>query len=83
MTPVKIWVDATEFENKGGWKLDTQFVHLMGSGYLIAADMPGVPVEDASVDVTIPKAGTLPHLGLGQKLASPPRPGTVYCLGRW
>jgi len=57
MTPVKIWIDATEFENKGGWKLDTQFVHLMGSGYLIAADMPGVPVEDASVDVTIPKQG--------------------------
>ena len=29
----------------------------MGSGYLIAADMPGVPVEDASVDITLPKQG--------------------------
>ena len=54
----KIWIDALEFPNKGGWKEDTQFVHLMGSGYLIAADMPGVPVEDATVSVSIPKKDT-------------------------
>ena len=57
MKHVKIWIDAAEFENNGGWKLDTQFVHLMGSGYLIAADMPGVPVEDATVTVAISKPG--------------------------
>ena len=53
----EIWIDAGEFENKGGWKLDTQFVHLMGSSYLMAADMPGVPVEDATVTVDIPQGG--------------------------
>ena len=52
-----IWVDALDFEEKGGWQEDTQYVHLMGSGYLIAAHEPGVPVEDASVTVGIPQAG--------------------------
>lgn len=31
MKPVEIWLDAMDFENNGGWKLDTQFVHLMAS----------------------------------------------------
>lgn len=51
------WIDALDFETKGGWKEDTQFVHLMGSGYLIAADEPGVPVEDAVTRVNLPHAG--------------------------
>ena len=53
-----IWLDALDFDNKGGWKEDTQFVHLMGSSYLIAADMPGIPVEDAVTQITIPASGT-------------------------
>ena len=53
----EIWIDALDFDEKGGWKEDTQFVHLMGSGFLIAADEPGVPVEDASVRVDIPAKG--------------------------
>ncbi len=53
----EIWIDALDFTEKGGWKEDTQFVHLMGSGYLIAADEPGVPVADAAVQVEIPEAG--------------------------
>jgi len=32
-----IWIDAREFANYGGWLEDTQFVHLMGSAYLLAA----------------------------------------------
>ncbi|MBP5294244.1 MAG: hypothetical protein J6Y95_00835, partial [Lachnospiraceae bacterium] len=51
------WVDALDFHEKGGWKEDTQFVHLMGSGYLMAADEPGIPVEDAVIRVQIPAAG--------------------------
>lgn len=54
----KIWIDAIEFEHKGGWQEDTQFVHLMGSGYLIAANKPGVPVEDATVTVDVPETDT-------------------------
>ena len=53
----EIWIDAIDFGAKGGWKEDTQFVHLMGSGYLIAADHPGVPVEDATTTVNIPEGG--------------------------
>ncbi|MBE6596854.1 MAG: FAD-dependent oxidoreductase [Ruminococcaceae bacterium] len=51
---IKIWIDALEFE-RGGWKEDTQFVHLMGCGYLIAANEPGVPVEDAKIEVDLPQ----------------------------
>ena len=54
---VSIWIDALDFTNKGGWKEDSQFVHLMGSAYLIAADKPGEPVEDAKISVNIPKSG--------------------------
>ena len=53
----EIWIDANDFACTGGWKTDTQFVHLMGSPYLIAAGEPGIPVEDASVQVQIPEAG--------------------------
>lgn len=55
--PAEIWIDAAGFTERGGWKLDTQFAHLMGSGYLIAADEPGVPVEDAELTVNIPEDG--------------------------
>lgn len=54
-TITELWIDAVDFDHKGGWKEDTQFVHLMGSGYLIAADIPGVPAEDATVTVDIPQ----------------------------
>ncbi len=53
----ELWVDALDFTEKGGWKEDTQFVHLMGSGYLMAADEPGIPVEDAVIRVQIPSSG--------------------------
>jgi len=52
--PFELWIDALEFDDKGGWKEDTQYVHLMGGGYLLAADEPGVPVKDAVVSVEIP-----------------------------
>ena len=51
-----LWIDAEDFSDYGGWLLDTQFVHLMGSAYLIAAGV-GKPVEDATVDVEVPTAG--------------------------
>lgn len=44
-----LWIDATDFEQKGEWVLDTQFVHLMGSPYLLACETPGKPVADATV----------------------------------
>lgn len=49
-------VEAESFSNKGGWVVDQQFMDLMGSPYLLAHGM-GVPVEDASTEVTFPKRG--------------------------
>ena len=53
----ELWIDAQDFDQKGGWKEDTQFVHLMGSSYLIAAGEPGIPVEDASITISVPQKG--------------------------
>ncbi len=51
-----LWIDAEDFTDYGGWWLDTQYVHLMGSAYLIAAGI-GKPVDDAVVKFNVPKAG--------------------------
>lgn len=53
----EVLVEAESFAQKGGWALDTQFVDLMGSPYLLAHGM-GVPVADAVTSVTLPAAGT-------------------------
>ena len=52
-----IWVDAEDFQDYGGWTLDTQFIHLMGSAYLIAAGT-GRPVEDTTTRVKISRPDT-------------------------
>ena len=53
----KIWIDAAEFENRGGWQLETQFVREMGQSYLIANHTPGIPVENASTHFMVEKNG--------------------------
>ena len=52
-----VWLEAENFADYGGWVVDTQFTHKMGSAYLLA---PGVlePVAPASAKVVIPRAGT-------------------------
>lgn len=52
-----IWIDAAEFENKGGWKLESQFVRSVGSAYLLGLEKPGTPVEDASTSFTVEEDG--------------------------
>lgn len=52
-----VWIDAEDFTDYGGWVLDTQFVHLMGSAYLLAAGV-GQPVKDATVRFSVRKPGT-------------------------
>ena len=52
-----ILVEAESFENQGGWKLDTQFIEIMGSPYLMAHGM-GKPVANAETTVKFPAAGT-------------------------
>jgi len=51
-----LWIEAADFTDFGGWFLDTQFVHLMGSAYLLAKGA-GRPVRDAWVEVDLPAQG--------------------------
>jgi len=49
-------VEAESFKDPGGWSLDTQFIEIMGSPYLLAHGL-GVPVKDATTTVTFPSTG--------------------------
>jgi hypothetical protein len=49
-------VEAESFAEHGGWKLDTQFIELMGSPYLLAHGL-GKPVKDATTTVQFPATG--------------------------
>lgn len=51
-----ILLEAEAFKNAGGWKIDQQFMDIMGSPYLIAHGM-GQPVADASTDFRASAAG--------------------------
>ena len=51
-----IIIEAESFEGIGGWVIDTQFIDLMGSSYLMANGM-GKPVEDAKTEIEIPSSG--------------------------
>ena len=51
-----VYVEAERFDEPGGWKLDTQFIHTMGSPYLLAHGL-GEPVADAVTTVELPRAG--------------------------
>ena len=52
----EVFVEAESFQNRGGWKLDTQFIQQMGSPYLLAHGL-GRPVDDAETNVQIPESG--------------------------
>ena len=51
-----ILVEAESFQNIGGWVVDQQFMHRMGSPFLLAHGM-GIPVADAQTTVTLPVSG--------------------------
>jgi len=52
-----VLVEAEGFQELGGWVVDQQFMDQMGSPYLLAHGL-GVPVEDATTTVRLPKTGT-------------------------
>lgn len=56
MNAASLFFEAENFTNKGGWKVDQQFMDLMGSPYLLAHGL-GVPVEDAYTEVVFPEKG--------------------------
>ncbi len=51
-----VLLEAESFQDAGGWSLDTQFIDLMGSPYLLAHGL-GTPVKDATTKATFPSAG--------------------------
>lgn len=53
----ELLVEAEQFGQKGGWVVDQQFVHQMGSPYLLAHGM-GKPVANAKIEVAFPATGT-------------------------
>ncbi|MBE6237049.1 MAG: FAD-dependent oxidoreductase [Bacteroidales bacterium] len=52
----EVFIDVESFADKGGWKVDQQFMDVMGSPYLLAHGA-GVPVDDASQQVDLPGRG--------------------------
>lgn len=52
-----ILLEAEAFQNLGGWVIDSQFMDVMGSPFLLAHGL-GKPVEDATTTVTFPSLGT-------------------------
>ncbi|MBP7949667.1 MAG: FAD-dependent oxidoreductase [Verrucomicrobiales bacterium] len=52
-----IFLEAEAFARHGGWTLDTQFIEIMGSPYLMAHGL-GRPVADATTAVDIAAPGT-------------------------
>lgn len=52
-----LWVEAEDFADYGEWRIDTQFVHKMGSAYLLAGGVCQ-PIRDAATEVQVPQAGT-------------------------
>lgn len=51
-----VFVEAESFQDHGGWQLDTQFIQIMGSPYLLAHGL-GTPVKEATTKVTFPEPG--------------------------
>ena len=52
----QVLVEAESFREPGGWALDTQFIQIMGSPYLLAHGL-GEPVKDATTTVKFPSTG--------------------------
>ena len=54
--PGFLWIEAENFASYGGWILDTQFAHKMGSRYLLAPGV-GIPVSNAITTVDVAAGG--------------------------
>src|SRR6187401_3487936 len=52
----RVLLEAESFQNAGGWSIDTQFIELMGSPYLLAHGL-GQPVKDATTTANFPNTG--------------------------
>ena len=55
-TSPALLMEAAQFQEKGGWVLDQQFMDQMGSGFLLAHGL-GTPVPNAVAKVQFPETG--------------------------
>ena len=53
---MKKFISCADFNEKGGWLLDSQFIETMGMPYLLAHGI-GTPVSDAKATVQIDSDG--------------------------
>ena len=51
-----VWLEAEQFNKRGSWTNDSQFIDQMGSPYLMAIGL-GTPVDDAVTTFSVAKAG--------------------------
>ena len=72
--PASILIEAEDFDNHGGWVVDSQFEAQMGSPYLLAHGL-GRPVADATTEVSIPVAGDYEVFVRTKDWAPPHAPG--------
>ncbi|MEM0965804.1 MAG: FAD-dependent oxidoreductase [Verrucomicrobiota bacterium] len=56
LVPGTLWIETEDFDDYGGWWMDTQFVPEMGSPYLMAAGLHKT-VENAKTTIEVPDAG--------------------------
>lgn len=52
-----IFIEAENFQNKGGWVVDQQSIDVIGSSYLMAHGL-GIPVQDAATIIKVPQSGS-------------------------
>lgn len=52
-----IFIEAENFDNKGGWVVDQQSMEAIGSSYLMAHGL-GIPVHDATTTIKVPQNGS-------------------------
>lgn len=69
-----ILIEAEDFENYGGWLLDSQFEAHMGSPYLLAHGL-GRPVDDATTVIQVAEAGEYEVWVRAKDWAPPHHPG--------
>lgn len=56
LNAAELFLECESFREKGGWKIDQQFMDVMGSPYLLAHGM-GCPVKDAVTEIAFPQTG--------------------------
>ena len=75
----QVLLEAESFAERGGWVIDPQFTHVMGSPYLLAHGL-GKPVASATALVRFPETGTY-HVWVRTKDWAPPhKPGRFRAI---